>query len=268
LRQTRLFVPLVLAGATAAAVITLPHLFPRRANSPARPAALPAELRRLPPPEQPALTVGSPKLLSPRETRARYAPVLRPVTALRAPAADAAPIAPLELETPEGTTNIVLVVADRLRPNGLWVRVRLPVLPNNQTGWVPRSALGGYAFIHTHLVVDRSRLAATLFQDGRKVFKAPIGIGTPASPTPAGEFYIRDRLDGFGDPFYGPVAFGTSARSAVLTDWPGGGFIGVHGTNEPDLVPGRISHGCVRMRNADILKLSRRMPVGTPVTIL
>jgi lipoprotein-anchoring transpeptidase ErfK/SrfK len=72
---------------------------------------------------------------------------------------------------------------------------------------------------------------------------------------------------GFGDPFYGPVAFGTSARSEVLTDWPGGGFIGIHGTNEPQLIPGRISHGCIRLRNSDILRLSRLMPVGTPLTI-
>jgi len=33
------------------------------------------------------------------------------------------------------------------------------------------------------------------------------------------------------------------------------------------LIPGRVSHGCVRMRNLDILKLSRMMPVGTPLTI-
>ena len=67
--------------------------------------------------------------------------------------------------------------------------------------------------------------------------------------------------------FYGPLAFGTSARSSVLTDWPGGGFIGLHGTDEPQLVPGRISHGCVRFRNRDILELGRLMQVGTPVTI-
>jgi len=72
---------------------------------------------------------------------------------------------------------------------------------------------------------------------------------------------------GFGDPLYGPVAFGTSARSAVLTDWPDGGFVGIHGTNEPALIPGHISHGCVRLRNQDIVALSRLMPVGTPVTI-
>jgi lipoprotein-anchoring transpeptidase ErfK/SrfK len=71
----------------------------------------------------------------------------------------------------------------------------------------------------------------------------------------------------YASPVYGPVAFGTSARSTTLTDWPGGGFVGIHGTNRPELIPGRISHGCVRMRNADILRLGALMPVGTPLTI-
>ena len=99
------------------------------------------------------------------------------------------------------------------------------------------------------------------------MLRAKVGVGRAAWPTPAGEFYIRDKVSGFDDPFYGPVAFGTSARSAVLTDWPGGGFVGIHGTNEPGLIPGRISHGCVRMRNEDIVRLARLMPVGTPLTI-
>jgi hypothetical protein len=225
------------------------------------------EAERLPAPPQPALRVGRPTLLRREETSARFAPVVRRMEARRAPSPGAPAVAPLELETPEGTTNIVLVVGERAVPRGLWVRVRLSVLPNDLTGWVPRRALGGYQFVHTHLIVDRTRLIATLVSDGRKVFSAPIGVGEPAWPTPAGEFYVRNRLSGFGNPFYGPVAFGTSARSAVLTDWPGGGFVGIHGTNEPELIPGRISHGCIRLRNTDIRRLSRLMPVGTPVTI-
>ena len=71
----------------------------------------------------------------------------------------------------------------------------------------------------------------------------------------------------YRSPFYGPLAFGTSARSAVLTDWPGGGFVGIHGTNRPELIPGRVSHGCIRMRNRDIERLGRLMPVGTPIII-
>jgi lipoprotein-anchoring transpeptidase ErfK/SrfK len=52
-----------------------------------------------------------------------------------------------------------------------------------------------------------------------------------------------------------------------LTDWPDGGFVGIHGTNEPELIPGRVSHGCVRMRNSDIVRLAELMPVGTPILI-
>ena len=69
------------------------------------------------------------------------------------------------------------------------------------------------------------------------------------------------------DSLYGPVAFGTSALSNVETDWPGGGVIGIHGTDEPQLIPGHPSHGCIRMRNGDVERLSRLLPVGTPLTI-
>ena len=96
---------------------------------------------------------------------------------------------------------------------------------------------------------------------------APVGVGAPSTPTPPGRFYIRNRLTRYRSATYGPVAFGTSARSPGATDWPAGGFVGIHGTDRPELVPGRVSHGCIRMRNADILALARQMPVGTPVII-
>jgi lipoprotein-anchoring transpeptidase ErfK/SrfK len=76
-----------------------------------------------------------------------------------------------------------------------------------------------------------------------------------------------DRLSGFPGTFYGPLAFGTNARSPTLTDWPHGGVIGIHGTNRPDLIPGRVSHGCVRLTNAAIQRLGKLMPIGTAVTI-
>jgi lipoprotein-anchoring transpeptidase ErfK/SrfK len=221
----------------------------------------------LPAPARPAFVVGRPELLGRREARARFAPVSRHVTAVAVPRADAEPVATLEPQTEEGTTNVVLVIGEARSHGASWVHVQLPVLPNGRTGWVPRNALGGYGFVRTRLVVDRARLTATLFRDGQPIFDAPVGIGTPAAPTPAGDFYVRLKLAGFDDPFYGPVAFGTNARSAVLTDWPGGGYIGIHGTNAPGLIPGRVSHGCVRMRNEDIVALSRLLPVGTPLTI-
>jgi L,D-transpeptidase catalytic domain len=259
----------VLALLVAAIVLAVVEGHVRRsAGSPSGGQSLEAEAAHLPRPEHPAFSVGRPRPLTPVETRAaRFAPVLRRIEARAAPARAAARVASLGVHTPENTANVVLVVGERMRRDGLWVRVRLPVLPNGRTGWVPRRVLGGYEFVHTHLVVDRERFTATLLYDGRKVFTAPVGVGRPHWPTPSGEFYVRDRLNGFGDPFYGPVAFGTSARSAVLTDWPDGGFVGIHGTNEPQLIPGAISHGCIRMRNRDIVRLGRLMPVGTPLTI-
>jgi lipoprotein-anchoring transpeptidase ErfK/SrfK len=67
---------------------------------------------------------------------------------------------------------------------------------------------------------------------------------------------------------YGPFAFGTSAHSNTLSggNW-GEGVIGVHGTGAPQLIPGRISHGCVRLPNAKIQRLRRLMGLGTPIRI-
>jgi lipoprotein-anchoring transpeptidase ErfK/SrfK len=133
---------------------------------------------------------------------------------------------------------------------------------------VSRADLGGYEIVRTRLIVDRARLTLTLLRDGKAVFHAPVGIGAAGSPTPAGSYFIRNRLTRYASPFYGPIAFGTSAQSPTLTDWPAGGFVGIHGTNEPNLIPGRVSHGCIRLRNADIVRLARLLPVGTPLTIV
>jgi hypothetical protein len=182
--------------------------------------------------------------------------------------ADARIVTRLATTTPEGTVNIVLVLRRaRDRTGRLWIRVRLPVLPNGRTGWVPRQALGVYGVVDTHLVVDLEGLTATLLRAERPILRVPIGVGRPEWPTPKGEFYVRNVLTQYRSAFYGPLAFGTSARSSVLTDWPGGGFIGIHGTDAPELIPGRVSHGCIRLRNEDILRLGRLLPVGTPVTI-
>ena len=129
-----------------------------------------------------------------------------------------------------------------------------------------RESLAGFNVVRTALRVDKRRLQAVLFRRGRKVWTARIGIGAPASPTPSGVFYIRERLKPPRGSFYGTWAFGTSAYSR-LTDWPGGGVVGIHGTTQPGLIPGRPSHGCIRLRNRDISRLARLMPIGTPVHV-
>jgi len=267
-RRLRLALPgaaLVVATFVAAALL----LDGSDASSSPVPVVAPAPLP-LPAPVSAAIRI--PERAAPLpdpDNLSRWLALLRPTAARAAPGTQAPVLARLTPQTPEGTTNIVLAVGDRLdRAGRLWLEVRLPVLPNGTTGWIPRSALGGNNFVRTRLVVDSSRFTATLFSDGRPVFRARVGVGQPRWPTPRGVFYIRNKLTSYRSPFYGPVAFGTSARSATLTDWPAGGFIGIHGTNRPDLLPGRVSHGCIRMRNADILRLAELMPLGTPLTIL
>lgn len=198
----------------------------------------------------------------------RWAHIDRTVAARARPSARAKVITRLRPLTPELTSNLALALAGQVNEQGqYWVRVRLPILPNGSTGWVPRSALGAFHRIWTRLVIDRTLFTATLYRRGAAIFKTRVGVGKSFWPTPAGEFYVRNRLTGFTDPIYGPIAFGTNGRSAVLTDWPGGGFIGIHGTNQPQILPGQVSHGCVRMPNRAIRRLSRLMPLGTPVTI-
>ena len=263
----RVLVGLVLAAAIVALVQLSLGAEPGEAPGAGSAALLNQAAADLPDPPTPAFRVGQPELLDRHEARERFAPIARRVIARVEPRRDAEPVATLDRRTEEGTANIVLVLREAMRQNESWVQVSLAALPNGQTGWVPRSALGGYGFVRTRLVVNRATLTATLLEDGQPIFEAPVGIGTAEAPTPAGEFYVRLKLAGFDDPFYGPIAFGTSARSAVLTDWPGGGYIGIHGTHAPELIPGRVSHGCVRLRNDDIVTLSRLMPVGTPLTI-
>jgi hypothetical protein len=199
----------------------------------------------------------------------RWAFVHRKAIVRKEPRAGAKAVSRLRLETQDGTDELVLVLERTRDAAGRpWLRVRLPILPNGSTGWVPQQALGAFHRVRTWLRIDRRRLRARLIRSGRTVFRARIGIGQRRWPTPAGEFYIRDRLSGFGaGGIYGPLAFGLNARSAVLTDWPGGGFVGIHGTNQPYLLPGRVSHGCIRMKNRDIVRLGKLMPVGTPVTV-
>jgi len=199
----------------------------------------------------------------------RWAFVVRKTIARREPDPHARAVSRLKLKTPDGTDELVLAL-ERTRDlaGRIWVRVRLPILPNGSTGWVRAETLGGFHHVSTWLRIDKRRLKATLVRSGKVAFRARIGVGRKKWPTPHGEFFIRDRLQGFpSGGLYGPLAFGLNARSAVLTDWPGGGFIGVHGTNEPYLLPGRVSHGCIRMKNRDILRLGHLMPVGTPVTV-
>ena len=174
----------------------------------------------------------------------------------------------LGLTTQDGTSELMLEQRRVLVHGSWWVQVRLPLRPAGQIGWVPQRVLGAPQTVDTYVVVSTEKMTLTLYRNGKAIFFTRVGTGKPSTPTPHGQFYIRDRLTGFAaGSIYGPLAFGTSALSNVETDWPGGGVIGIHGTDEPSLIPGHPSHGCVRVPNWEIVKLAKLLPVGTPLTI-
>lgn len=183
------------------------------------------------------------------------------------PTTSARTITKLRFLTEDAQPEVYLVLDGKLDAAGdPWLHIRIPMRPNGKTGWVPADYLSELHVVRTQLVVDRRGERATLYKSGVKIWSAPVGVGKSGTVTPAGNFYVRELLKGDGK-VYGPWAFGTSDYS-TLSDWKKGGVVGIHGTNEPQLIPGRPSHGCVRMRNNKIIQLRRLMPIGTPVTII
>lgn len=174
----------------------------------------------------------------------------------------------LRYHTEDGPPEVYLLLESRLvADDQVWIKIRIPARPNGQTGWVKREALTPFSLTTKHLVINRKTLRAKLYRSGKLIFSGPVGVGKKSTPTPAGNFYAREKLKALkGGTIYGPWAIGTSAYSSI-SDWPGGGVVGVHGTNQPQLIPGRPSHGCIRMPNRKIRKLVRLMPIGTPITI-
>lgn len=208
-----------------------------------------------------------PARLSDEATLTRWAHANERAFVRASPRRGARHVGRLRFLTEDGLPEVYLALRSHVDASGrTWVQVRLPRRPNGVKGWVRLNALAGFNVVRTRLVIDRRRLRATLYRDGRPIWSAPVGIGRPSAPTPGGRFWIRERLKPPRGTIYGPWAFGTSAYSR-LSDWPGGGVVGIHGTNRPRLIPGRPSHGCVRLRNASIRRLARLMPIGTPVWI-
>ena len=173
-------------------------------------------------------------------------------------------VAKLRTRTYHGSREVVVVVS---RNDSGWSFVRYPGI-GERVGWVPSKRLDTTRRVKTRLLIDRKRTRMTLWRAGKRILTARIGVGASGSPTPAGRFYAREVLQTpNANGTYGPFAFGLSAFSRHRTSWAGGGQVGVHGTNQPGLIPGRISNGCVRLRNRDIRRLVRLMPVGTPIEI-
>ena len=149
----------------------------------------------------------------------------------------------------------------------VWLRVQLPMRPNGEVGYVRASSVR-MGLIRTRVVVDLSEHRLTLHRAGRAVLGVPVAIGSPATPTPTGSYYVNQRLipEETSGPF-GPGAIGISAFSEVLTGWAQGGPIAIHGTNQPWSIGLSVTNGCIRVQNDVLDRLWRSVLPGTPVLV-
>ena len=169
---------------------------------------------------------------------------------------------------PDYHPRTVLAVSARLGRSGepSWYRITIPGRPNGRTGWIP-AASADVAPVDRWLVIYRGARKFELYVDGRLRRTGPVAVGARGMETPTGLFYVQSRFVPKQYPILGAFAFETSGYSK-LSDWPGGGVVGVHGTDSPWLIGQAVSHGCVRLRNRDVLALRRLVRVGTPIKIV
>jgi lipoprotein-anchoring transpeptidase ErfK/SrfK len=181
------------------------------------------------------------------------------------PDANAQPTTTLSAQT-EYTLPRSFLVFDQYQD---WLHVYLPVRPNDATGWIKAADVTVSKPLEYQIKVSLADNKLTLLKNGVVQWDTPAAIGTGDTPTPTGTFYFTDPLDLATQPGtgYGVFAIGLSGHSNVLQTFAGGdGQIAVHGTDDTSTIGQNVSHGCVRVSNEQILKLST-LPLGTPVVI-
>jgi len=171
-----------------------------------------------------------------------------------------------DARSPNGRRAPMLVDGRRSVDGTDWVRILLPIRPNGADAWAHADDVR-LVGRRDEIVVDLSARVLRRYEDGKLVDRLRVGVGTPATPTATGTFYVWQRVH-FSNAFgpYGIFALGLSGFSPVLSDWPGGGRMAIHGTSDPADRGQAVSHGCVRVYNTDLKRLLD-VRLGTPVVI-
>ena len=146
-----------------------------------------------------------------------------------------------------------------------WYRISVPMRPNGTYGWIPAKTVS-LQVMHSQIVVNLRSRTIDLYRFGKHKWHGKVAIGAPGRETPVGHFYVATRFVPYHDTFLGVFAEETSAYSK-LTEWPGGGVVGIHGTSVPQLLGQAVSHGCVRVSNTTARHLKSLAPLGTPIWI-
>ena len=107
------------------------------------------------------------------------------------------------------------------------------------------------------ILIDTKKFTLKLFKDNSIIKVYPIAVGKPSTPTPVGNWTIVKK-GLWGEQFGGhfmqlSVPYGT---------------YGIHGTDKPWSIGKAVSHGCIRMFNADADELYNLISLGTKVRIV
>jgi lipoprotein-anchoring transpeptidase ErfK/SrfK len=129
----------------------------------------------------------------------------------------------------------------------------------------------------TIVTIDRANFKLRLFKRLKFSKSYGVAVGQPAYPTPTGLYSIQNKQvnpawTAPNSPWAGELAGtttpGGSASNPLRARWMGiTGGVGIHGTSQEYSIGSRASHGCIRMRVADVIDLYPRVPLGSPVLI-
>ena len=141
----------------------------------------------------------------------------------------------------------------------------------------PRSIMDVRRMFGTVVTVDQATFTLRLFKHLKWAKSYKVAVGMPAYPTPTGSFRVQNKQVNPtwsvpNSPWAGELAGsripGGSAANPLKARWIGvSGSVGIHGTGDEWSIGSRASHGCVRMRVADVIALYPRVPVGARVFI-
>ncbi len=126
------------------------------------------------------------------------------------------------------------------------------------------------------LEVDLSQRTLKVIEGGEVTRSYPVAIGKPSYPTPKGTFRIRRII--WNPRWVPPDSKWAKNKTAKGPGEPGNPMgrvkiffsepdYYIHGTREVDSLGAADSHGCLRMRNADVIALAKRVMAagGKPV---
>ena len=176
---------------------------------------------------------------------------------------------------------------------GKFLEVILPRLPNGSKAWVLAKDVEAF-YSDKKIVVDLSDRTARVItakecavfglselsltecknSNNKVLAEAPVAIGTDSTPTPLLDAVIdylweRSTSSVYFSQVYGDRIFGLNQHSEVLEDFNGKRpAIAIHSTSSPELIGGKVSNGCIRMKPEDIEIFLEHVTLGMKVQIV